>query len=368
VQRVGGLRGQTARQEAPQKCADPKDLLASEAKAKLLGKELFFESSPSSARKSRPSGRPLLSGSGRPCCQRFSRLASCWSKKRLGPALAGCRPPMQLRRRRAGDFAMFVRLWMSADPVTLAPGAPIMDAKDLMEGMGFRRIPVVDEGKLVGILTVGILNRIPARDIAMPVERFMQIDPITVDPYQPLDEAVLLMKTHKIGGLPVVSKGKLVGILTESNVFDAVRRIMEAGQQGGELRVLRHAGRARLCAGHRAVHRGLRAHDPELRDASPRRRHEPPHRRDARRGQQSRRVHRGALEKGLPACCTWAVRRRTSSRRADGRPAACRAPRDFGFGLLACGDEAPHVLDPDAAFARSGPAPPLAGRRLVQER
>jgi acetoin utilization protein AcuB len=123
---------------------------------------------------------------------------------------------------------MFVRLWMSADPVTLAPGAPIMDAKDLMEGMGFRRIPVVDEGKLVGILTVGILNRIPARDIAMPVERFMQVDPITVDPYQPLDEAVLLMKTHKIGGLPVVSKGKLVGILTESNVFDAVRRIMEA--------------------------------------------------------------------------------------------------------------------------------------------
>lgn len=123
---------------------------------------------------------------------------------------------------------MFVRLWMTDDPVTLAPDAPVMDAKDLMEGMGFRRIPIVEGERLVGILTRGIVQRIPGRDIGVPVSKYMQTEPITIDPYAPLDEAVLLMRQHKIGGLPVVSKGKLVGILTESNVFDAVRRIMEA--------------------------------------------------------------------------------------------------------------------------------------------
>ncbi|PIE22554.1 MAG: hypothetical protein CSA62_11900 [Planctomycetota bacterium] len=123
---------------------------------------------------------------------------------------------------------MFVRLWMTDKPVTMGPRDGVMDARDVMEGLGFRRIPVLDEERLVGIVTWGMIERLPAWDIDLSLGQVMHPDPITIDPYAPLDRAVQLMKQHKVGALPVVSKGKLVGILTESNIFEAVRRIIEA--------------------------------------------------------------------------------------------------------------------------------------------
>jgi predicted transcriptional regulator len=80
---------------------------------------------------------------------------------------------------------MFVRLWMSDEPVTLGPDAPIMDARDLMEGMGFRRIPVVEEGKLVGHRDRGACsNDCPRATSACRSVRFMQENPVTIDPYR----------------------------------------------------------------------------------------------------------------------------------------------------------------------------------------
>ncbi len=124
---------------------------------------------------------------------------------------------------------MFVRLWMTEEPTTAAPDLPVLEALDLMHGLHFRRLPIVEDGQLLGLVTEGMLTRVPARDIANPLSKYMIEDPVCVGPYKSLDEAALLMRQHKVGGLPVVSKGKLVGILTESNVFDAVAKFMEAG-------------------------------------------------------------------------------------------------------------------------------------------
>jgi CBS domain-containing protein len=95
-----------------------------------------------------------------------------------------------------------------------------------------RRLPVVDDGRLVGIVTLGDIREAEASDATslsifelhyllakLRVSEFMTRDPITVSPAALIDRAAQIMLEHKIGGLPVVERGKLVGIITESDIF-----------------------------------------------------------------------------------------------------------------------------------------------------
>jgi acetoin utilization protein AcuB len=123
---------------------------------------------------------------------------------------------------------MFVRIWMTRDPITIGPGALVSEALALMDKGAFRHLPVTEGGKVLGMLSEDEIRNRELSSSETKVEHYMNRDPIQVDPYLPLEEAVLLLRRNKSGGLPVLHKGKLVGILTESDVFDAFSQIMAA--------------------------------------------------------------------------------------------------------------------------------------------
>ncbi len=132
-----------------------------------------------------------------------------------------------------------VRDWMTANPVTISPNTSLADAHRLMKQKRVRRLPVVENGRLVGIVALSdILEAEPSGATTLSIyeinyllaelkiEKIMKRNVITVTPDTPIREAAELMLTHKIGGLPVVQDGKLVGIITESDIFRMIVRTM----------------------------------------------------------------------------------------------------------------------------------------------
>ena len=122
--------------------------------------------------------------------------------------------------------------WMTRSPVTITEDTSLTEASRLMKDNHIRRLPVVEHGKLVGIVTWGDIREASASDATsltvfelgyllkkLQVDRFMTRHPITVTPTTTIGRAAQLMLEHKIGGLPVVENGRLVGILTESDIF-----------------------------------------------------------------------------------------------------------------------------------------------------
>ena len=121
-----------------------------------------------------------------------------------------------------------VKEWMSANPITVLPTTHADEAFRLMSERHIRRLPVVEDGKLVGIVTLGDLRSIGA-DTESDEPRKMRVDavlhasPITVNTDTPLVDAARMMIQHKFSGLPVLSASdqSLVGIITESDILRA---------------------------------------------------------------------------------------------------------------------------------------------------
>lgn len=114
---------------------------------------------------------------------------------------------------------IYVRDWMSANPVIADPAQTASKAFDLMKQRRVRRLPVMAGPKLVGIISLGDLREaLPAR-ASEPVSALMVRTVITIEPGATLRAAAQRMLDNKIGGLPVVDGGALVGIITESDIF-----------------------------------------------------------------------------------------------------------------------------------------------------
>ena len=124
-----------------------------------------------------------------------------------------------------------VRNWMTPNPITITPQTTLPEAHRLMNEHNVRRLPVVNKGKLVGIVTRGDVREAQASDATtlsvyelnylldqVPAKEFMAYEPITVSADAPIGEAARRMLQHKIGGLPVVEYGELVGIITETDL------------------------------------------------------------------------------------------------------------------------------------------------------
>lgn len=132
---------------------------------------------------------------------------------------------------------MFVKNFMSS-PVTIAsPEQTLAEALRIMEQTQVRRLPVVDHGKLVGILTRSDIHRVMGAG-ATPmtvIKVVMTRDPETIAPDETLERAALTMIDYKISGLPVVDDGSLVGIVTESDIFRALVKMLGFENRGARL-------------------------------------------------------------------------------------------------------------------------------------
>ncbi len=121
---------------------------------------------------------------------------------------------------------------MTTDVVTVEPQNSVATAIRLMRQGQLRRLPVVEDGVLVGIVTAGDLRRVsglasvlkdPSQDNLfwhhIPVANVMSRDLITLSPDTPISVAAQILVERKIGGLPVVQNGRLVGIITASDLL-----------------------------------------------------------------------------------------------------------------------------------------------------
>lgn len=127
--------------------------------------------------------------------------------------------------------------WMSKRPVTVSGERPVGDVVRLMQSQGIRHVLVLDEGCLAGILSnrdVGRLVVAGAHTLspAIPVKQVMTENPVIVSPELPLTEAAREMLDRKIGALPVVVDGAPIGILTSSDVLEALLRWAEGERIG----------------------------------------------------------------------------------------------------------------------------------------
>lgn len=136
---------------------------------------------------------------------------------------------------------MFVRTWMSTPVVALSEETPAMDALELMLVKKIRRIPVLSEGKLVGILTQGDIQAVlgPSENCVRRTQTrlgdMMTRGVQTIGPDDPLERAARIMLEKDIAGLPVVEEGRVVGMITESDIFSAFTRIMGILETGGRV-------------------------------------------------------------------------------------------------------------------------------------
>lgn len=141
---------------------------------------------------------------------------------------------------------MLVGSRMSHPVITITPETTLEDAHSLMEKEHIRRLPIVNkDGNLVGIITESdLLKASPSKATlldkweintlmnTLPVERIMTKDVITIIEDMPLEEAARIMADKKISGLPVVSGEKVIGMLTETDIFKVFLEVMGARQPG----------------------------------------------------------------------------------------------------------------------------------------
>jgi acetoin utilization protein AcuB len=120
---------------------------------------------------------------------------------------------------------------MTANPVTVTPSDTLGKAKALMDAGGFRRLPVIEGGKLVGIITERDLRSHSGYLDATRVSGAMTPSPMTVPSHSSVEDAARLMLEHKVGGMPVVDNGQLVGVVTTSDLLRALLDVVQASAE-----------------------------------------------------------------------------------------------------------------------------------------
>ena len=139
---------------------------------------------------------------------------------------------------------MFVGERMSHPVISVSPDAPINEVLAMFKKEHIRRAPVMKTGKLLGIISErDLLNASPSSATTLSVWELNELiskvkvkdvmtrKVITVDKDTPIEEAARIMADSKIGGLPVTSAGKVVGMITETDLFKIFLELMGARQK-----------------------------------------------------------------------------------------------------------------------------------------
>jgi acetoin utilization protein AcuB len=120
---------------------------------------------------------------------------------------------------------------MTKHPETIAPGDMLLKAKEMMDIGGFRRLTVVNEGRVVGIITERDLREHSGYLKSTKVDVVMKTPVLTVDSHTSVEDAARMMLGKKIGGMPVVDADKLVGIVTTSDMLRALLSVIDTAQK-----------------------------------------------------------------------------------------------------------------------------------------
>lgn len=140
---------------------------------------------------------------------------------------------------------MAVKDFMTRKVVYVSPDTTVAHTEDMMREQGLRRLPVIENDRLVGVVTERtmaeaspskvtslsiyemnyLLNKTKIRDI-------MARDVVTVSPYASLEDAVYAMMKNQVGILPVVEAGQVFGVITEKDVFKAFLEVSGYGEEG----------------------------------------------------------------------------------------------------------------------------------------
>lgn len=146
---------------------------------------------------------------------------------------------------------MLIRDIMTTNVVTIPSNTSISDAKRIMEAHRFQRLPVVDKGKLVGIVTARRLESVsPSKASSLTVweltyllhtttvKDIMETKVITVEPSTTAEEAVSIAQSNKVGTLVVLENNCVVGIVTTNDLFyKIVNPILGLGKGGTRLEI-----------------------------------------------------------------------------------------------------------------------------------
>ena len=143
---------------------------------------------------------------------------------------------------------MDVAIFMTGDPLTITKQTSIYDARRMMEEHNVRRLPVLDGDRLVGIVSKSDIMKAAFPNLSSyslhelnsllsrkDVSEIMTKHPLTVSPDTPIEVAAKLMRKYKIASLPVLKAGTLVGIITESDLFDAFIEVMGGNIRGSRI-------------------------------------------------------------------------------------------------------------------------------------
>ncbi len=140
---------------------------------------------------------------------------------------------------------MLVGERMSQPVISVSPDTPIHDALAMFKKEHIRRAPVIKDGKMVGIVTeTDLLNASPSPVSTLSVwemnyllskvtvKQVMSKKVLTITRDTPIEEAARIMADNKLGGLPVVDDNKVVGIITETDLFKVFLELMGAREKG----------------------------------------------------------------------------------------------------------------------------------------
>ncbi|MDU6523425.1 MAG: CBS and ACT domain-containing protein, partial [Enterococcus sp.] len=143
---------------------------------------------------------------------------------------------------------MSVRDFMTSELVTVSPKTKIFDAVDLMKKYDIHRLPVLENEQLVGLITEGTIQEaLPSKATSLSVHEVnyllnktvvadvMITEVKTISPDAQLEDGIFLMRQNKINVLPVLEGEKLVGIITNNDIFDAFLKL--TGYHEGGTRV-----------------------------------------------------------------------------------------------------------------------------------
>lgn len=145
---------------------------------------------------------------------------------------------------------MIVKDKMIKNPKTVVKSTPISRAVEIMQEGNFHRLPVVENGRIVGLLTESTISKhMPGQATSLSIyeinyllskmtaEDVMIKQVITISPCALLEKAALVMRKNNIGCLPVVEKDKLVGIITSNDILDAFVDILGYFENGSRIEI-----------------------------------------------------------------------------------------------------------------------------------